>query len=208
MKCESILRIKAHTPEAEIQLNKLLELIITKEVTLDLETAYPVPATIKYVPFPTLKMFSNIIHVLYDQGTVISVLKQNECSSDTLQISSMLEHYIQGFKIILDGDYKMGEVALENLKNYGFTNEYDWKSANWGTGIIKDVTIVTRTSNFFCFACRSLDKSIVGWVEKVSKDYPLLDIHLEWEVPGQRAHSFTFFDGNSIHNFTGSIWSI
>jgi len=201
------MRIKAFTKEAEIQLSELLNLLGLQKLTVDLKKAYPVPAEFEQIPFPSPRMFSNMLHVFYDREFSSKVVNQKVRDNGFLRITSSIENYIQSFKIFDESNFKIGETAIENLLKFGVTNAYDWEIANWGANAMENLTIVNDESDYFCCAFLTQPDSISQWIIKVSKDFPLLNFSLASELPPDRCIVKDINNGVLIESSDRTIWS-
>lgn len=76
--------------------------------------------------------------------------------------------------LVPNTDCELGEMTLGNLQENRITSESSWKEKFWGDSIFEDPVIRAQGNNYFCVTFNSMSNAPIKWLEKVSRDYPLL----------------------------------
>jgi len=83
-----------------------------------------------------------------------------------------------------------GELAIENIKEYGCRSWYDWCVKNWGTKWDLDISDVqVHGFNMTIYSMTAWSPCLEG-VTEISKDYPLLHFQVDYAEPGMGFQGF------------------
>jgi hypothetical protein len=87
---------------------------------------------------------------------------------------------------LIERSEKLSEKQAKALiKKYGFTNTYDWKTANWGCRHdLGEDTDVDDNGNSISYTFQTAWSPVTEFIVNICEQYPLLDFFLNYEEPG------------------------
>lgn len=206
MKYENILRVKAHSPEAAIQLREFVQLSKTSNGNFDPGGTFPIPESIMKIPEKNSKLHKNMLGFLYKNNgdKEINCLTLSELRGIDLNDPK----YSKVSYFMIDDDYKEGEQAFANMKEFEVSNAEDWKELHWGSPNILNSKITDDHNIYFQVVFITKNNSLRKWLEKVTMDFPLLHFNLSWEDPSKNAFEINANSGKLFQNPIRSIWSL
>lgn len=150
----------------------------TKDTDLSLNNLYPMPKELKDTSSPSTVVSDK------DYQKEIAKIREENKNNKALERSLPITKSMQ-----------------DNLiAKYGTDNWYDWQVQKWGTKWDVTAELVSDDEGFLEYEFDSAWSPPTAWLEKVAKDYPLLQFMLKYEEEGvgfmgrAKAHGNSFDD--------------
>lgn len=164
------------------EVNLMLESIKTEESNninyFDFEKIIPMPESLKIESGSKSDIgFAIVKHLNGDSSELEKILSYSWTRVEKI---STIDDLIEYFKSSNNYDYdeliKFGEISLENIKNYGHSNWYDWSCEKWGTKWNSSESFVDENTIWFETAWSTPEPVMI----ELSNKFPNINFIIEY----------------------------
>jgi len=193
--CANTLSANGKSNKSQLQLKGFVEKSVSENGAFSLSPTYPIPSSELYIQ-PGSMMNNGLAIIIYRSGNQ-EMLKQylnyEWVINAKLKSLSEIEEYLIKSK---SADLDLGLKAFNNLNKYGATDCYDWCEKNWGCKYDIDISdVILNEPNKFQVGFFTPWNPPLGWLTKISKNYPSIAFKYEWEIAGVEYGKMSLFNG-------------